>query len=78
MKEISKKYKAEVVSLLKDFGGDVRSMYVMLREKYLFVIVAFPGIREAISASIALSKLTGILFQALPAIGADEFTKIIT
>jgi uncharacterized protein with GYD domain len=73
LREISLKYRAEVVSLVKNFGGDVKSMYVMLREKYLVIIFAFPGIGRAMKASIALSKLTGISFTTWPAIPVDEF-----
>ena len=35
LKRISLRYRAEVVSLIKSFGGDVKSMYVILRKKYL-------------------------------------------
>lgn len=76
LKEISLKYKAEIVRLVKDFGGDVGSIYVMLREKYLFLISAFPGIRTAEKASINLSKFTGISFKILPAIPVDEFYEL--
>ena len=77
LKEISLKYRAEVVSLVNDFGGNVRSMYVMLRERYLVLIFAFPGVKTAMRASIALSKLTGISFITLPAVPIDEFNNII-
>jgi uncharacterized protein with GYD domain len=73
LKEISLNYKAEVVSLVKGFGGNMGSMYVMLREKYLILISDFPGIKMARKASISLSKFTGISFKALPAIPVDEF-----
>jgi uncharacterized protein with GYD domain len=78
LKEISLKYRAEIVSLVKDCGGDVRSMYVMLREKYSVFIFAFPGIKRAMKASIALSRLTGISFTISPAVPVDEFNKIMT
>lgn len=77
LKEISLKYRVEVVSLVKNFGGDVRSMYVMLREKYLVLILTFPGIKRAMKASLALSKLTGISFRIWPAIPVDELNKLV-
>lgn len=43
LKEIGLKYKAEVVSLVGNFEGDVKSTYVMLREKYLVLIFCFSG-----------------------------------
>ena len=76
LKEISLKYRGEVVSLVGNFGGDVKSMYVMLREKYLVLILAFPEIKKAMKASIALSKLTGISFRILPAVPVDEFREL--
>jgi hypothetical protein len=53
LREISLKYRAEVVSLVGNFEGDVKSMYIMLREKYLVLILAFPEIERAIKASIS-------------------------
>lgn len=75
LKELSLKYKAEIVRLVKDFGGDVGSMYVML-EKYMILISAFPGIKTAEKASITLSKFTGISFRTLSAIPLDEFYEL--
>jgi uncharacterized protein with GYD domain len=77
LKEISIRYRAELVSLVVGFGGDVKSMYVMLREKYLVLILAFPEIKRAMKASVALSKLTGISFRILPAVPVDEFNEIM-
>lgn len=68
LREISIKYRAQAVRLVESFGGDVRSIYMMLREKYLVFVFAFPGLREAVKASLALSKLTGISFQTFPAV----------
>lgn len=73
LREITVKYTAEVANLIQHFGGDVKSMYVMLREKYLFLILVFPGIKRATKASIALSKLTGISFRILSATTVEEF-----
>ena len=77
LKQISLKYRAEVVSLVKDFEGDVKSMYVMLREKYLIFVLVFPGINRAMKASVALSKLTGISFRILPVVPVDEFSEVM-
>ena len=77
LKEISLKYRVEVVRLVKNFGGDVKSMYVMVKEKYLVIFFVFPGLKRAMKASIALSKLTGISFRILPVVPVDEFSKIM-
>jgi len=78
LKEISMKYRTEVVSLVNSFGGTVRSMYVMLRERYLILTLSFPGVKMAMSASIALSKLTGIPFTASPAVLIEKFNNLLT
>ena len=78
LKEISLKYRAEVVSLVNSFGGNVRSMYVMLKERYLILTLSFPEIKTAIKASIALSKLTGISFTTSPAVFIEGFNNIKT
>ncbi len=77
LKEINLKYTAEVLSLIKKFGGNVKSMHVMLKERDLVFILTFPGIAKAVNASIALSKLTGISFTASPAVTVEEFAKIM-
>jgi len=78
LKGISSKRTKEAVSLIKKFGGDVKSMYALLGEKDLVFILTFPGIEQAMKASIALSKLTGIAFTTLPAVTVEEFDKLMT
>ncbi len=77
LKEIGLKYKTEVVSLVGNSGGEVRSMYAMLRERYLVLILAFPGMRKAVKASVALSKLTGISFKIGPAVPVEELNLVM-
>ncbi len=77
LREISLKYRGEIVSLMENFGGDVKSMYVMLKEKYLIFVLAFPGIKRATNASIVLSKLTGISFGILPVVAVDESSQML-
>ncbi len=77
LKEIGLKYKAEVVNLMGNFGGDVMSIYVMLRERYLVLILAFPEMSKAIKASAALSKLTGISFRIGPAVPVEELNMVM-
>ncbi len=76
LKEIALKYTAEVASLIEDFGGEIKSMYVMIREGSLFLISDFPGVKRAVHASVALTKMTGISFRILPATTLEEFGRI--
>ncbi len=75
---ISPKRTDEAVNLVKKQGGEVKSMYALLGEKDLVLIVTFPGVKEAMKASIALSKATKIAFTTLPAVTVQEFDKMMT
>jgi uncharacterized protein with GYD domain len=77
VKEISSKRTKEAVSLIKKHGGEVKSMYALLGEKDLAFIVTFQGIEQAMKASVALSKSTGISFTTLPAVTVEDFDKIM-
>jgi hypothetical protein len=70
-KEIGLKYGAETVRLVRNLGGDIRSMGMMLGGNNLFIILSFPGPKEALKAAIALSKMTGISFQTVPTVPID-------
>lgn len=41
------------------------------------MIVEFPGVGEAIRASVALNKALGIAFSTVPAIRVEEFDKLV-
>ncbi|MBN1309387.1 MAG: GYD domain-containing protein [Chitinispirillaceae bacterium] len=77
-REMSSERTGKAVELLKKYGGNINSMYALLGEHDLALIVDFPGIEEAIKGSIALSKLTGILFTTSPAVTVDKFDKMMT
>jgi uncharacterized protein with GYD domain len=78
LKGMSAKRTKEAESLIKKLGGKVESMYALLGEKDLLFISTFPGIEQAMKASVALSKMTGISFTTLPAITVEEFDKLMT
>ena len=67
----------KIVNQIKSFDGEVDSMYALMGEKDLVFIVNFPGIEQAMKASIALSKLTGISFATSQAVTVEEFDKLI-
>jgi uncharacterized protein with GYD domain len=75
---MSSKRTEEARSLIKKFGGDVKAMYSLLGEKDLVIILTFPGIEEAMKASVALSKMTGISFTTSPAVTVEEFDKLMS
>jgi len=65
------------LSLIKEFGGEVRSMYALLGEIDTAFILTFPGVEKAMQASVALNKLTGISFTTLPAVTVEEFDRLM-
>ena len=77
VKDISSKRTEKAVSLIKKFGGDVKAMYAVLGKKDVVFILSFPGIGEAMKASVALSKMTGISFSTTPAVTIEEFDKMM-
>jgi uncharacterized protein with GYD domain len=78
LKKMSSKRTEKAVSLIKKYGGEVDSMYAMLGEYDLLLIVNFPNIEQAIKISVALSKLTDISFTTSPAVSVEDFDKIMT
>ena len=67
----------KAVSLIKKFGGEVNSMYALLGERDLVLIVDFPEVKQAMKASVALTKMTGVSFTTSPAVAVEDFDKMI-
>jgi uncharacterized protein with GYD domain len=78
IKGISGKRTEEAVSLIKRLGGKVQDVYALLGPYDLAFVVDFPGTEEALKASLALSRLTGIGFLTSPAMKVEDFDKIAT
>lgn len=67
----------QIADTIKKYGGDVQGMYATLGGQDLVFIVTLPGVEQAMQASVAINKLTGISFVTSPAITAAEFDKIM-
>ena len=67
----------QITDAIKKYGGEVQSLYATLGGQDLVFIVTFPGVEQAMQASVALNKLTGISFTTSPAVTAAEFDKIM-
>ena len=78
LKEMSAERTGKAVSLIKKFGGEVNSMYALLGEQDLVLIVDLPGVEQAMKASVALTKMTGVSFSSSPAVPVEDFDKMIT
>ena len=77
MKEISAERTKKAAELVKKYGGEVESAYALLGAHDLVLIVDLPDIDQAIKASVALSKLTGIAFSTAPAVTVKAFDKLM-
>lgn len=67
----------EAVKLIEKSGGKVHAMYVLLGDYDLVIIADFPGTKEVMKASIALSRQTDIGFTTAPALRVEEFDELI-
>jgi uncharacterized protein with GYD domain len=77
VKGISADRTGKAVDLIKEHGGKVKSMYALLGAYDLAFIVDLPGTQEAMKASIALGKLTGISFSTAAALPVEDFDRMI-
>ena len=77
LKEMSAERTDKAVSLIKKFDGEVDSVYALLGEQDLVLIVDFPGVEQAMKASVALTKMTGVSFISSPAVPVEDFDKMI-
>ncbi len=77
LKGISDERTKNAVSAIEKCGGKVKSMYALLGEYDLVLIVELPGTKEAVKASLGLNKLTGISFSTSPAITVEDFDKMV-
>ena len=77
IEKISADRTQQAVGEIKKLGGEVKAMHVLLGKYDLLFCVALPGIDEAIKASVALSKLTGITFTTCPAVTVEAFDRLV-
>lgn len=77
LKGITARRTTEVVGVIEKFNGQVAAMYAVLGPYDLVLIVNLPGVREAMEASVAVSKLTGVAFTTCPAVPVERFDEMI-
>ncbi|MBN1158739.1 MAG: GYD domain-containing protein [Bacteroidales bacterium] len=77
IKGISAKRTDEARKLMNQLGGEILSMYALLGEIDVLIIADLPGGEQAVRASVALSKSTGIGFSTSQAFPVDEFDKLM-
>jgi uncharacterized protein with GYD domain len=63
-------------AIVRKHKGVVKSIYALLGEHDLVIIATFPGVEQAMAASIALSKATGIGFSTSVAVPVERFDRL--
>jgi len=76
--DLSTKRTKDALAIIKKNKGEVQLMYATLGQNDLIFILDFPGVKEAMKASVALAKLTGIGFTTSAAVPVDVFDKLMT
>ena len=76
IKEMSAERTKKIISHIEKCSGKVNSMNALLGEYDLVFITDFPGMEQAMKASVGLTKLTGIAFSTSPAVTVAEFDKL--
>jgi len=77
LKQMSPQRTRQVVQLVEQQGGKVQAMYATLGEQDLVFVVDLPGTEQAMAASVAMSKSTGIAFTTAAAVSVEEFDKLV-
>jgi uncharacterized protein with GYD domain len=76
LKQISDKRTQKAKEIIQGLGGAIKSMDALLGDHDLVFVIELPGSKEAVRASLALTKLTGISFKTSEAFAIDEFDKL--
>ncbi len=77
IKEVSIERTQQAVAEIKKLGGNMIAMHALLGEYDLLFCVSLPGVEEAIKASVALKRLTGISFTSCPAVSVEVFDQLM-
>jgi len=77
MKDISPDRTKKARKVIEKHGGKIISMYAVMGEHDLVFTVNFPDADKAMTASVALYKLTGIHFTTSPVVDVEQFDKLV-
>jgi uncharacterized protein with GYD domain len=77
IKGISSERTARARELIEENGGEIISMYAVMGDHDLVFTIDFPGADEALAASVALYKLSGIHFSTSPVVDVEQFDKLM-
>lgn len=75
--QISAERTKKARELIEDLGGEVKQIYALLGEYDVILIVEMPNMAQAMQASIALKRLTGISFCTAAAVPVEELDTLV-
>jgi uncharacterized protein with GYD domain len=78
VRQVSIERTQQAEAAIRGLGGEITAMHVLLGEYDLLFCVNLPGIEQAVQASVALSRLTGIGFTTCPAVPVETFDRLVT
>ncbi len=78
IKQISAKRTTKGTRIVRQCGGKLVTGYATMGKTDILVVAEFPGIKEAMKASVDLNKALGISFSTVPAISIEEFDKLVS
>lgn len=67
----------DAMNVMKKFRGEVKGMYTLLGEHDLVIIAELPGAEEAVKASVALGRMSGVSFKTSPALPVEDFDRML-
>jgi len=76
VKDISSVRTMNATNIIEKYGGQIQALYALLGGADVLAIIDFPGMNEAMKASLELTKLLGIAFTTSPAMTMVEFDKL--
>jgi len=77
LKGISRERTKKAAKIIKKARGQVKGMYALMGERDLVLIADFPGAEQALKASVALSKMSGIGFSTSQALPVEQFDRLV-
>lgn len=77
VKQISGECSVKANQIVQQCGGTIVGAYATLGEADMVVIAKFPGVAEAMKASVGLNKALGISFATRPALRIEDFDKMV-
>jgi uncharacterized protein with GYD domain len=78
LKNVSEKRTKKAIKVIEKNGGKVISMYAVMGEHDLVFTLDFPDVDKALSASMALTLLTGIAFSTSPVVDVEKFDHLMS